>query len=124
MKILIVDDSRFMRTIIKNSLKTRGFNDFDEASNGLEALNKYKNTHYDYVTMDITMDTMNGLDSLKAIKEYDSNAKVIMVTSMGQKTLVLEAIKYGAIDFIVKPFTNKIIDETIEKIKENKALKW
>lgn len=123
MKILIVDDSRFMRTIIKNSLKTRGFNDFDEASNGLEALNKYKNTHYDYVTMDITMDTMNGLDSLKAIKEYDSNAKVIMVTSMGQKTLVLEAIKYGAIDFIVKPFTNKIIDETIEKIKENKALK-
>lgn len=123
MKILIVDDSRFMRTIIKNSLKTRGLNDFDEASNGLEALNKYKNTHYDYVTMDITMDTMNGLDSLKAIKEYDSNAKVIMVTSMGQKTLVLEAIKYGAIDFIVKPFTNKVIDETIEKIKENKTLK-
>lgn len=123
MKILIVDDSCFMRTIIKNSLKTRGFNDFDEASNGLEALNKYKNTHYDYVTMDITMDTMNGLDSLKAIKEYDSNAKVIMVTSMGQKTLVLEAIKYGAIDFIVKPFTNKVIDETIEKIKENKTLK-
>lgn len=121
MKILIVDDSRFMRTIIKNSLKTRGFNDFDEASNGLEALNKYKNTHYDYVTMDITMDTMNGLDSLKAIKEYDSNAKVIMVTSMGQKTLILEAIKYGAIDFIVKPFTNKVIDETIEKIKKNKV---
>lgn len=123
MKILIVDDSQFMRTIIKNSLKTRGFNDFDEASNGLEALNKYKKTHYDYVTMDITMDTMNGLDSLKAIKEYDNNAKVIMVTSMGQKTLILEAIKYGAIDFIIKPFTNESIDEAIEKIKENKVIK-
>ena len=108
--------------IIKNKLKKYNITDVDCASNGQEAIEKYKKNKYDFVTMDITMDKMNGLDALKEITRFDPNAKVIMCSSMGQQCLILEAIKYGAIDFVVKPFTDEKIDEIINRFKNFKAV--
>jgi two-component system chemotaxis response regulator CheY len=117
-KILVVDDSRFMRTIITNILNSYDITNIEYASNGLEAVEKYKNNKYAFVTMDITMDKMNGLDALKEIKKLDPEAKVIMVSAMGQKSLILEAIKNGALDFVIKPFDKRAIEEAMTKLKK------
>lgn len=101
--ILIVDDAMFMRTILKGILIENNYNVY-EAGSGTEALQKYKELKPDLVTMDITMPEMDGIQTLKMIKEADPNAKVVMCSAMGQQPMVLEAIKSGASDFIVKPF--------------------
>jgi two-component system chemotaxis response regulator CheY len=119
-KILVVDDSRFMRTIITNILKSYDMTNIEYASNGLEAIEKYKNDKYTFVTMDITMDKMNGLDALKEIKKIDPDARVIMVSAMGQKSLIMEAIKYGALDFVIKPFDKRTIEDAMSKLKNIK----
>lgn len=103
-KILVVDDSAFMRNIISTSLRKQDILDIEEATNGLEAVEKYKKNKYDFVTMDITMDEMNGLKALKEIKKIDPTAKIIMVSALSSKDVVLEAVKSGAIDFVVKPY--------------------
>ncbi len=116
MKVLIIDDAVFMRTAIKSFLIKNGFEDIVEAQNGLEGLHKYKELRPDIVTMDITMPDMNGLEALKAIIEFDPNAKVIMVTAMGQEVMVKDAIMYGAKSFIVKPFKEDQVINTIKKL--------
>lgn len=103
-RVLIVDDSSFMRMIIKSILEPHGYEIVGEASDGTEALEKYKSLKPDLVTMDITMPTMDGISSLIAIKEFDPDALVIMISAMGQQLLVIESIQAGAKDFIVKPF--------------------
>lgn len=115
-KILVVDDSMFMRKLLSKILETNGYQICGEASNGLEGLNKYIELKPDLVMMDITMDIMDGLTSLKKIKEYDKNATIVMCTAMGQEPMVLESVKYGAKDFIVKPFKNIQITETTKKL--------
>ena len=114
-KILIVDDSFMMRTMIKNIMSNAGYEVIGEASNGIEAINKYKDIHPDLVTMDITMPELNGIEALKGIREIDKNAKVVMCTAMGQKPMVLDAVKNGAKDFVVKPFSAKDIVRTVDK---------
>ena len=114
-KILIVDDSFMMRTMIKNIMSNAGYEVVGEASNGIEAINKYKDIHPDLVTMDITMPELNGLEALKGIKEIDKNAKVVMCTAMGQQLMVLDAVKNGAMDFVVKPFSAKDIVKSVNK---------
>lgn len=114
-RILIVDDSRFMRSIIVSTLKAKGMTNFDEASNGLEAVEKCQKTHYDLITMDITMDKMDGITALKKIKNIDDKAKIIVVSAMGQKVFITEAIKHGAIDFVIKPFDRTAVDKAVEK---------
>lgn len=114
-RILIVDDSSFMRNIIKTILSTNGYDIIGEASNGEDAFNLYKSLKPDLVTMDITMPIVDGIAALTNIKEFDPNANVIMVTAMGQKVLVEEAIKAGAVDFIVKPFQPNLVIKTVEK---------
>jgi two-component system, chemotaxis family, chemotaxis protein CheY len=116
MKVLIVDDAVFMRTAIKSFLTKNGFEDIVEAQNGLEGLQKYKELRPDIVTMDITMPEMSGLEALKAIMEFDPKAKVIMVTAMGQEVMVKDAIMYGARSFIVKPFKEDQVINTIKKL--------
>jgi two-component system, chemotaxis family, chemotaxis protein CheY len=113
MNILIVDDAIFMRTILKNILTQNGYNVIGEASNGNEAYSKYISLKPDLVTMDITMNDLNGIDALKKIKEYDANAKIIMCSAMGQQGMVIDSIKYGAKDFIVKPFNAERVVEAI-----------
>ncbi|MDF2541381.1 MAG: chemotaxis protein CheY [Herbinix sp.] len=115
-KVLIVDDAAFMRMFIKTILMSHGFNDIIEAENGKEGVEKYKELKPDIVTMDITMPEMTGLEALKSIIEYDSKAKVVMVTALGHEEMVKEAIQYGAKSFIVKPFHTDHIVKTLNQI--------
>lgn len=117
-KVLIVDDAAFIRMAIKNILEKNGFEDIEEAKNGIEALQKYKELKPDIVTMDITMPEMTGLEAVKSIVEIDSNAKVVMVSAMGQETMVMEAIMHGAKSFIVKPFKEDHVVKTLNKLLE------
>ena len=115
-RILIVDDAAFMRMMIKNVLSNNGYEVCGEAGDGEQALEKYKELKPDLVTMDITMPNCDGIEGLKRIMEYDSKAKVIMCSAMGQKAYVLEAIKLGAVDFIVKPFQPDRVLATASKV--------
>ena len=112
--VMVVDDAAFMRMRCKKMLVENGF-DVVEAANGIEAISVYKETHPDMVLMDITMPEMDGLAALKEIKKLDPNAKVAMVTAMGQQALVIEALKIGAMDFVIKPFDQDRVLGTIKK---------
>ncbi len=114
-KVLIVDDAVFMRMMVKDILEKNGYDVVGEAENGLVGVELYKETNPDIVTMDITMPEMNGIEALKEIKKYNSNAKVIMCSAMGQQAMVMDAIKEGAIDFIVKPFNAERVLEALGK---------
>lgn len=115
-RVLIVDDAAFMRMSIKVMLEKNGYTVVGEAENGAEGVRKYKVLKPDIVTMDITMPEMTGLEALREIREFDSNANVIMVTAMGQELMVREAIENGAKSFIVKPFTEEYIVQAFRKI--------
>ena len=103
-KILTVDDSALMRRIIKSTLRKAGYTEIYEAVDGVQAIEKYNLIRPDLTLLDITMPNMNGLNALKAIRAADPNANVVMCTAMGQENMVVEAIRSGAKDFIVKPF--------------------
>jgi two-component system chemotaxis response regulator CheY len=115
-KVLIVDDAAFMRMMIKDILEKNGFQVVGEANNGLKAVELYKKERPDVVTMDITMPDMDGIEAVKAIKAFDPAAKVIMCSAMGQQTMVMDAIRAGARDFIVKPFQPDRVLEAIRKV--------
>lgn len=115
-KILVVDDAVFMRKILSDILIKGGHEIVGEASNGNEAYDEYKKLQPDIVTMDITMPVCDGISALHKIKTDFPNAKVIMCSAMGQQAMVLEAIKYGAKDFIVKPFRPDRVIDAINKV--------
>lgn len=115
-KILLVDDASFMRMMIKDALVKNGYSDLYEASDGAEAVSKYSEVKPDLVIMDITMPNMDGLAALKAIKQIDANANVVMCSAMGQEAMVIDAIKSGAKDFIVKPFKPERIMKTVSAV--------
>ena len=117
-KILIVDDAAFMRMMIKDILTKNGYEIAAEAENGQKAVEKYQETNPDLVLMDITMPEMDGIEALKKIKMIEPKAKIIMCSAMGQQNMVIEAIQNGAIDFIVKPFQQNRVLESLEKLKE------
>lgn len=113
-KILVVDDAAFMRMMIKDILTNMG-HEVHEAENGVKAVSRYEELKPDLVTLDITMPELDGLGALQKIKESDSSAKVIMCSAMGQQAMVLDAIKCGAKDFIVKPFEKERVEAAINK---------
>lgn len=113
--ILVVDDTAFMRMMIKNVVQKHGYQVIGEAGDGEEAIAKYKELHPDLVTMDITMPKLDGISAIKAIVEYDPQAKIIVCSAMGQKTMVIEALKSGAKDFLVKPFEADRVIEALQK---------
>lgn len=115
-RILITDDALFMRVTLKNILVQNGFEVVGEAQNGVEAIKLYGDLKPDLVTMDITMPEMDGLTALKEIRAKDPAAKVVMVTAMGQKAMVVEALQNGAKDFIVKPFQADRVVEAVNKL--------
>lgn len=115
-KIMLVDDAAFMRMMIKKALTASGYTDFVEAQDGAEAVQKYGEEKPDMVIMDITMPNMDGLQALKAIRGNHPDAKIVMCTAMGQESMVVDAIKSGAKDFIVKPFNQERIVETVKTI--------
>ncbi len=115
-KIMLVDDAAFMRMMLKKALTENGYSDFVEAQDGADAVKKYGEENPDMVIMDITMPNMDGLQALKKIREMDPGAKVVMCTAMGQESMVVDAIKSGAKDFIVKPFNSERIVQTVNSI--------
>ncbi|MDE6983750.1 MAG: response regulator [Lachnospiraceae bacterium] len=114
--VLVVDDAVFMRMTIRKMLEANGYTVAGEASNGVEAVQKYTELKPDAVMLDITMPEMNGVDALKRIKEFDANAKVIMCSAMGQQAMVAQAIQFGAKDFIVKPFEQSRVLAALERV--------
>ena len=115
-RVLIVDDADFMRMMIKDILIKNGYEIAGEATDGNSALQKYKEINPDLVTMDITMPEMDGVDTVKAIIDYDPDAKIIMVSAIGQQAIVIDAIQAGAKDFIVKPFMPERVLEAVTKV--------
>ena len=114
-KILIADDAAFMRMRSSNLLKELG-HEVIEAADGEQAVAAFKAEHPDAVLLDITMPVMDGLDALRAILLEDPSAKVAMVTAMGQLGVIMEAIKAGAKDFVVKPFDSERIQAALWKL--------
>ena len=117
--ILLVDVSKTSRKILKSVLEDNGHMVIGEAANGEDGLSKFKELNPEITTLDITMPVMDGLEALKQIMEYDKNAKVIMVTAAGQKTKMVDAIKFGASEFLAKPFENDQIVTIINKVLLN-----
>lgn len=114
--VLVVDDAAFMRIKLKDILEKNGYEVIAEAQNGVEAVARYKEKNPDIVTMDITMPEKDGVEALKEIKEFDPNAIVLMCSAMGQQTMVMDAIRAGAKDFIVKPFDTERVIKALDKV--------
>lgn len=115
-KVLIVDDAIFMRIKIKEILEQSGHKVIAEANNGVKAVAAYKTYKPDIVTMDISMPTDNGIDAVQKIINYDKNAKIIMISSVQQKITIVDAIRKGAKGYILKPFSQEKIVETINDV--------
>ena len=116
-RILVVDDAMFMRMMLKDILTKNGYEVCGEAANGIEAIDKYIELRPDLVLLDITMPEMDGITALKKIKMIEPNAKIIMCSAMGQQAMVIDAIQGGAIDFIVKPFQEDRVLESLQRLE-------
>jgi len=114
--VLVVDDTAFMRMTIKNIMEKNGYEVIAEGEDGLQAIELYKKHRPSLVTMDITMPNMDGITAIKEILAHDSTASIIVVSAMGQKSLVIDALNAGAKDFVVKPFQPDRIAEALQKI--------
>jgi two-component system, chemotaxis family, chemotaxis protein CheY len=114
-RVLLVDDASFMRMMLKNILVGSGYEVVGEAENGAKAIEQYKALKPDLVMMDIIMPEMGGIDAVREIVKTHPTAKKLMSSSMGQQSLVVEAIQAGAKDFIVKPFQPSNVIEAVKK---------
>ncbi len=114
--VLIVDDSTYFRLKLKMVLESLGHEVIGEATDGKKAAQLYAQLEPDLVTMDISMPNVNGIEGVRAIMAKDPNAKIIMVSAMGQKHHVLEAMKLGAKHFIVKPMHDDTVKKVLDKI--------
>jgi two-component system chemotaxis response regulator CheY len=119
-RILICDDSAFMRRMLKSILSKMEHEIVDEASNGIEAVEKYRQHKPDLTTMDITMPERDGIEAVRIICGKDKKAKIVMVTAIGQQPILHEAIAAGALDFIVKPFEAEQVNKTVSNILTKK----
>ena len=115
-KILLVDDAAFMRKMIKATLTKNGYPEVYEAVDGADAVAKFSELAPDLVVMDITMPNMDGLEALKTIRAKDGSANVVMCSAMGQESMVMDAVRSGAKDFIVKPFKPDRVLKTVTSI--------
>jgi two-component system chemotaxis response regulator CheY len=121
-KVLVVDDSGFLRTVLKKILERHDYEVIGMAENGHEAITKYKEMKPDLVTLDIIMPQMNGLETLKLLKIVDPNACVVVVSSMSSKESVTDCMKAGAKNYILKPFVEGKVIEVIQKALSPSAL--
>jgi two-component system, chemotaxis family, chemotaxis protein CheY len=118
--ILVVDDAAFMRMMIRDILAREGYV-IQEAVNGRDAIEKFRESRPDLVTLDITMPEMDGVEALRAIREIDPEARVLMVSAMGQQKMIVDALESGAADFLVKPFQPTKVLQTVKKCLEDPA---
>lgn len=115
-RVLIVDDSTFLRMMLRKIIEKNGFEVVGEGKNGLEGIKLYKKLRPDIVTMDITMPDMDGIEGVKGIKAIDKNAKIVMISSMGQQSFVRDAVIAGAVNFIVKPFNEEKVVQVLNSL--------
>lgn len=115
-RILVVDDSSFMRSILKSTFEEYGYIVVDECGSGEEALEKYPKLKPDLVTLDIMLPGISGLETLEELMEIDEDAKIVMISSMGQDAKIREAIINGATDFIIKPFDEDTLIKALRRI--------
>ena len=114
-RVLVCDDSLLIRKMVSDALAAEGWETVGEAENGKEAVEKYIELRPDAVTLDIVMPVADGLYALPRILEFDANAKVIVVSALAQTSMISEAIRAGAQDFIVKPFMPEQLQETLSR---------
>lgn len=114
--VLIVDDSRTSRKILREILEKNSYTVIAEAVNGEEGVTLFRQCRPDLVTMDITMPAMDGLEALKEIMQIDPNAKVVMVTAAGQSNKMTKAVELGAMEFVVKPYEEDLVISAIQNI--------
>ncbi|WP_143316919.1 MULTISPECIES: response regulator [Clostridium] len=118
-RVLVVDDAAFMRLSLKGILERCGFEVVGEAENGVKAIQLYRQLKPDFVTMDLTMPELGGVDATKMIKMIDNEAKIVVISSMGHETSVKEAIMAGAISFILKPFDEETVIRQLKEIEKS-----
>lgn len=114
-RVLVVDDAAFMRKMLTDALSSGGHEVVGEAGNGVEAIQRFQELRPEVVTLDITMPEKDGLATLEEIIAIDPSAKVVMCSALGQESKVLESIKLGAKDFVVKPFQPERVLEAVAK---------
>jgi len=114
-RVLVVDDAAFMRKMVSDALSKAGHEVIGEACNGAEAVESFRSLKPELTTLDITMPEKDGLQALGEIMTLDPSARVIMCSALGQESKVLESIKLGARDFVVKPFQPARVQEAVEK---------
>ena len=114
--VLVVDDTAFMRILLKDMFEKNGYEVVGEAEDAVSAAKMYKLLSPDLVTMDITMPDIDGIEAVKRIMQLDPKAKIVMVTALGQEQLVLEAIRSGAKEFVIKPFNEAQVIDAMDKI--------
>ena len=117
-RVLIADDASFMRQMIREIIEAEGHEVCGEASDGIEAVEQWKELGPDLCTMDIVMPRRSGIDAVRGIMELDPAACIVMCSALGQETLVNEALQAGAKDFIVKPFKPTSVVETLNRVLE------
>ena len=115
-RVLVVDDAKFMRHLLKNILVGMGWEVVGEAGNGKEAADKYRELSPDVVTMDIVMPGTSGIEALKQIRGKDPQAKIVMISAIDQREPVMEALKLGAADYVVKPFEKERVEEAMHRV--------
>ena len=116
-RVLVTDDSSWMRKFVKDTIAQCGCETVAEATNGEEAVKLYQELLPDLVTMDLTMPVMDGLTALRKIRSIDPSAMIMVCSSMGQEDTVKEAIAAGAVDYIIKPFPPERLIQAIEKLR-------
>ncbi len=114
--VLVIDDTAFMRMTLKKILEENGYSVIGEGEDGFQAIELYKKLNPALVTMDITMPNLDGIKAIQGIMELDARAVIIVVSAMGQKALVIDALNAGAKDFVVKPFQSDRIIEALQKV--------
>lgn len=115
--VLIIDDAKFMRMMLSDIVEDMGMTVIGQAADGQEGIDAFNELSPDLTLLDITMPTMDGLDALKMIMTAKSDASVVMITALGQKDQVLASIKAGARDFIIKPFDQERVQETLSHLQ-------
>lgn len=114
--ILIVDDAMLMRIMLRDMFESNGFRVVGEAEDADQALKVYQETNPDLVTMDITLTTSSGIDAIRNILNYDSDARIIVISALEQRQVIMDALKLGAKDFIIKPFEEGIVITSVKNL--------
>ena len=118
-RILIVDDTLFMRRMLRNILVEADMEVVAEAKNGREAVDLYRQHHPDLVIMDITMPEMDGIAAVREIMAEDPAARIMMCSALGQQNMIMDALKDGALDFVQKPFLPEKVLEAVRKVLDS-----